>query len=180
MTKVIFVHGNGGSTAYSHWFAETAEALRKLGLEVINETFPDNQLARSEYWLPHLEKLGANESTIIVGHSSGALAAMRYAESHQVLGSVLVGAAYTDLGEADEKASGYFDSPWDWNAIKAHQKWILQFGSVDDPYIPIAESRFVAARLSTQYFEYKDRGHFMYGGVFEEVVTGIKKKLNIV
>ena len=39
-----------------------------LGLNVINETFPDNIKARARYWLPHIESLGANEQTILIGH----------------------------------------------------------------------------------------------------------------
>lgn len=177
MTKVIFIHGNGGSTAHDHWFEETAEALRKLGLEVINETFPDNKLARSEYWLPHIDKLGADENTIIIGHSSGAVAAMRYAETHKLLGSVLVGTCYTDLGDHEEKLSGYYDAPWDWKAIKANQQWIIEFASTDDPYIPVTEARHVQKELGASYHEYTDKGHFMFGGVFEDLVRAIKPKL---
>ena len=44
----------------------------------------------ADIWLPDLEELGADERTILIGHSSGAVAAMRYAESHRVLGSILV------------------------------------------------------------------------------------------
>ena len=40
------------------------------------------------------EKLAVDENTIIIGHSSGACAAIRYAEENKVVGLVLVG-AYT-------------------------------------------------------------------------------------
>jgi predicted alpha/beta hydrolase family esterase len=72
-----------------------------------------------------------------VGHSSGALAAIRVAEICPILGSVLVGAYHTDLGIEKEKLSGYFDRAWNWKKIKTNQNWIVLFASQDDPWIPI-------------------------------------------
>ena len=40
--------------------------------------------------------------------SSGAAAGMRYAETHQIKGLVLVSAYTSDLGDEVEKTSGYF------------------------------------------------------------------------
>lgn len=174
--KIILVHGNGGDTAYSAWLPQVANELRELGITVINETFPDNQVARASSWLPHLERLGADANTIIIGYSSGAVAAMRYAQDHQILGSVLVGACYTDLGDKHEKASGYYDTPWDWPAIKRNQQWIIQFASTDDPYIPIAEARFIQKQLGSKYHELAKRGHFQDNNL-PELAKALSKHL---
>jgi uncharacterized protein len=175
--KVIFIHGNGGLTAHDHWFLSVKQALEKLGLLVIAQDFPDAILARESYWLPFIKQLGADQETILIGHSSGAQAAMRFAEKNTILGSVLVSPCYTDLGDETEKQSGYYNRPWDWEAIKKNQQWILQFSSTDDPYIPIEEARFVHEKLNTEYVEYTDQGHFMERKTFPEIVEAIKKKL---
>ena len=40
----------------------------------------------SSIWLPFMkDELGVDENTIIIGHSSGACAAVRFAENHKVL-----------------------------------------------------------------------------------------------
>lgn len=174
----ILIHGNGGGNAYDCWLPQVAHDLRELGLTVSNESFPDPIKARAKYWLPFIEQLGANESTVIIGHSSGAVAAMRYAETHQILGSVLVGACYTDLGEASERVSGYYEAPWDWQSIKANQHWVLQFASPSDPYIPIAEARYIQKHLATKYFELAKRGHFQDNN-FPELVKALTKQLNL-
>lgn len=49
-----------------------------------------------------------------MGHSSGAVAALRILETTKVLGVALVAAYHTDLGDETEKESGYFDAPWQW------------------------------------------------------------------
>lgn len=180
--KIIFIPGNGGGDSSRNWFNYIADNLKKFGIESVIKKFPDPELARKEYWLPFIKELGADENTILIGHSSGAVAAMRYAEENKILSSVLVSACYTDLGIEDEKLSGYYDTPWDWEKIKSNQKWILQYHSTDDPFIPIEEARFIHGKLGTDYFEFTDQQHF---GVFKtkdefpEIVDEIKKKLNL-
>ena len=175
--KAIFIHGNGGCTAGDIWLPWLERELTALGLDVINHTFPDNIKARASIWLPHLEALDADEDTILVGHSSGAVAAMRYAETHRILGSVLVGVCHTDLGDAFEAASGYYRAPWQWDTIRSNQQFIGIFNSTDDPHIPIAESRHVAAQLKCSYFEFTDRGHFVDRRDFPEAFDFIRRQL---
>ena len=158
--KIILIHGNGGGTGTDYWFPYVKREFESMHIPVIAETFPDNVEAKASVWLPHIEKLGADEHTILIGHSSGAVAALRYAETHKLLGTVLVGVNYTDLGIESEKISGYYDHPWKWGAIKKNQKWSILFASLDDPFIPIAEPRHIKEQLDCEYHEYADRGHF--------------------
>ena len=181
--KVIFLHGNEGGTARDNWFPYLKKELEKLSLKVVAKDFPDPVLAREKYWLPFLkDKLKADKSTILVGHSSGAIAAARFAEKNEILGSVLVGTCHTDLGDEIEKKSGYFNHPWDWKVIKQNQKWIIQYASTDDPYIPIKEARFVHKKLNTDYHEYNNQGHFggdYFKPEFPEIIDAIKAKLSL-
>lgn len=180
--KVIIIHGNSGSKPTDNWIPNVKEELEKAGITVLAPEFPDNDLARASIWIPYLHMLKADENTILVGHSSGAIASMRFAEKNQVLGTILIGSYYTTLGYEKEKLSGYFDDPWDWNAIKNNQQWIIQFASTDDPWIPIQEPRYVRDKLSSEYHEFNDQGHF--GGdynkqTFPELVEAIKAKLGL-
>ena len=177
MKKVIIVPGNGDDGPDERWRPWLTTEFEKLSFSVVNVRFPDPMLARREYWLPYLAELGADESTILVGHSSGAVASMRYAEKQKIFGSVLVGACYTDLGIETEKLSGYFSDPWDWKTIKNNQNWIIQFASTDDPFIPIEEMRFVRDMLATEYYEFTDRGHFNTEKEFTELLSALKQKL---
>ena len=182
MKKVIFIHGNGGGDINKPdgWFPYLKRELSKLGLEVISQNFPDPMWARKKYWLPFLGKLGADENTVLIGHSSGAVAAMRYAETHKLLGTVLVAACHTDLGIESEKISGYYDEEWQWEKIKQNQQWIVQFHSTNDPLIPVEEARFVHQKLNSEYYEMTDQQHFGYPIAkleFPEIVEVIKQKL---
>ncbi len=180
-TRVILIHGNGGGKPTDNWLPYLKLELEKIGLKVDSPQFPDADLARANYWIPFLrDVLKADQRTIIVGHSSGAIAAMKYAESHRLLGSVLVGTYYTDLGLENEKLSGYFDTPWSWEAIKKNQQWIIQFASTNDPWIPVEEARHVHNRLDSDYHESTYQGHYggdFYMNTFPEALEAIKAKL---
>lgn len=159
--KVIFIPGNGGGSPQDNWFPSVKKELEAAGLIVIAEEFPDNDLARASFWLPFLRNnLGVDKDTILVGHSSGAIAAMRLAEEQVILGSVLVGAYHTHLDMEKEKSSGYFDTPWQWENIRNNQSWITLFASQDDPWIPIDQPRYIHQQLDCEYHEYKKEGHF--------------------
>ena len=68
------------------------------GFSSVLRNMPDPITARRSIWLPFMkEELGVDHETIIIGHSSGACAAVRFAETNQVAGIILVG-AYTSGG----------------------------------------------------------------------------------
>lgn len=181
--KIIIIPGNGGSHIETdHWYGWLRDMLREKGYEVIANDMPDPIVAHANIWLPHIENVfKADENTIIIGHSSGAVATMRYLESHELFGAILVGACYSDLGEESERESGYYIEPWQWEKIKSNVKWIVQFSSADDPYIPVDQPRFIHDKLNTEYFELSDRGHFMVeqnplNSTFPEIVDLIIAK----
>lgn len=176
LIKIVIIHGNGGSTQNTCWIPWLKAGLEKQGLAVVTPTMPDNFYARASAWLPYMEKeIWCNEKTIIIGHSSGAVAAMRYAENHKILGSVLIGASYTDLGSEHERISGYFTTPWCWDKIKSNQQWIIQLASTDDPYIPINQARLIHKNLNTEYHEFANRGHFLEDTIPDALSIVLKK-----
>lgn len=175
--KIIFIHGNDTMRWSYGWAPWLKRELDKLQTENVFETFPDSILARKKYWLAFLkDKVKASKRSILVGHSSGAVAAMRYAENQRLLGSILISPSYTDLGDKLEKRSGYFDSPWRWKSIKRNQKFIALFYSQDDPHIPQKEFSHIKSRLSPDTFTFKNRGHFM-DETFPELLDYLKEKV---
>jgi predicted alpha/beta hydrolase family esterase len=183
MKRIVLLHGNGGGSGQDQWFPYIKRELEKMGVVCVAPDLPDAQLARKQFWFPYFTdelKLGSND--IVVGHSSGALAILKYAEEHRLAGSVLVGTYYTDLGYEDERTSGYFDTPWQWDNIKANQEWTAIFASTDDPFIPIEEPRYIRDRLGSEYFEFTDQGHFGLEdppkSEFPELFELLKQKLS--
>lgn len=174
--RFVFIHGNGTTHWSQAWAGWLKNELDTLGFEMFFETMPDSILARSEYWLPFLKdhvKVGEND--VIIGYSSGAVAALRYAEDNNIRGSILIGPCYTDLGDAMEKQSGYYDKPWQWDTIKANQDKIALIWGDDDPYIPQSEFEHIAAQLKPTQIKIPGGKHFIEQDTFPELLDYIQK-----
>ncbi len=180
--KIMLVPGNGNANMSEIWYPWITKELKRLGFKIIAKNMPDANLARKEFWLPFIEQqLGNDSDSILIGHSSGAVAALIYAETHKLQGIILVSVCHTDLGDEREKMSGYFDHSWQWNKIKDNVKWVIQFHSLNDPYISIDEARYVAQKLNTEYHEYPDQGHFSTDVdkvEFPELLEVLRQKLS--
>ena len=177
--RITFLHGNGATHWSFAWAPWLKRELEKQGYETFFETFPDSVIARAKYWLPFLkDHIKAGENDILVGWSSGAVAAMRYAEENKILGSILVGPCYTDMGDELEKQSGYFNDPWDWKSIRDNQKHIVLVYSDDDPFIPQEEFETIAENLKPEVIKIPGAKHFIEQDTFPEVLDYIVKKLD--
>ncbi|CAH1774559.1 unnamed protein product [Owenia fusiformis] len=163
--KVVIMPGNGAAAdvEYCNFYAWLREKIHKeTSARCILKNIPDPYKAREKIWIPFMhDQMKCDENSIIVGHSSGAVAAMRYCETYKVKGVILVSAYISDLGEPSEAVSGYFSRDWNWDAMKENCNLWIQFASKDDPLVPIAEQRQVAESLGTEFHEFTDKGHFM-------------------
>lgn len=184
--RIVIVPGNGGraypaplSGNFYASLAKECEASNLFPGGVVATSMPDPRRARRQIWIPHLtDVVKVDRSTIVVGHSSGAEAAMRLAEKVRLKGIVLVAACHTDLGHEGERQAGWYPpsgGEWDWKAIKANVEWIVQFHSTDDPFIDVSEARHVAKQLESEYYEMKGKSHFFEP--FEEAFLKIKEKI---
>jgi uncharacterized protein len=183
-SKVIICPGNGCSDIMSsNWYGKLKRELEKNGIPCICQNFPDPYEAKREIWLPFIESLGTDEQTILVGHSSGAQAALRYAETHPLKAVVLVSSTYSDLGDEGERLSGYYPQDndttnlYDFESMKANcSKW-YQFHSDDDPFIPLFEAEKIRDGLGLSsedgsYMMLPQHSHFFY--YFPELLDTIK------
>lgn len=173
--RFIFIHGNQSTTwkiAFAPWLKKE---LEKLNFETVFKTFPDPIFARAEYWLPFLKnKLKLNRGDVIIGWSSGAVAAMRFAESNKLAGSVLIAPSHTDLDDELERRSGYFDKSWDWDKIKQNQNKIALVYGDDDPYIPQEQFEFISSKLNPTKILIPNGKHFQEYSKFPQVLSYIR------
>eukprot|EP00882_Tetradesmus_deserticola_P007770 GHRQ01008180.1.p2 GENE.GHRQ01008180.1~~GHRQ01008180.1.p2 ORF type:complete len:188 (+),score=108.91 GHRQ01008180.1:213-776(+) len=177
--RVVIVPGNGAGNVqqcnFYGWLQRKLHCPPAVVCALRN--MPDPVRASEAAWIPFMrDELACGEDSIIVGHSSGAAAAMRFCESYKVAGIVLVSAYSSDLGDPSEAASGYFARPWQWQAIQHNAGFVAQFGSTDDPFLPWSEQQAVADNLSAELHKFDDRGHFQ-GTAQPELLQLLQDKL---
>ncbi|KAF9943251.1 putative hydrolase rbbp9 [Mortierella alpina] len=193
MSRVILIPGNGNDNAESSmWYPSAISSLTEAKDPATGQllfpaggvlrTFPDPYAAHEEIWIRFMEDdIEIGERDVVIGHSTGAAAIMRYVESRKVKGVVLVSAYHSDLGDASEarsRESGYFNRPWDWDAMARNTSWVTQFSSPNDPLVPIEEQRQVASKIpGIEYIELPRRGHFIHDREFPELVANIVENM---
>lgn len=174
--RIVYLHGNQAMHWSLAWAPWLKQELEKRGFKTFFETFPDSIIAREEYWLAFLkEYIKAGENDVLVGWSSGGVAAMRYAEKNVIRGSVLVAPSYTDLNDPLEKESGYFDTDWNWEMITKNPEHTALFYSKNDPYIPQEQFTFIAKKLNPEVFLIPHAGHFIEKQRFLELLNYLLK-----
>ncbi|KAF9908410.1 putative hydrolase rbbp9 [Linnemannia zychae] len=191
MSRIILIPGNGNDNVESSmWYPSVIRALTdakdpKTGHTLFPggnflQTFPDPYDAHEEIWIKHMEDvIEIGELDVVIGHSSGAAAILRYIETRRVKGVVLVSAYHSDLGDPSEREAGYFNRPWDWDAISRNVEWISQFSSPSDHLVPIDEQREVASKIArVDYIELPNRGHFIRDRAFPELVANVIQKMS--
>lgn len=175
---VIIAPGNGcNNIRQSNWYGQLYNQLSNRGILCVCENFPDPLHARRDRWIPFIDSLvkqhaDVNDKVILVGHSSGAQAALRYAEDHTLHGAVLVSATYSDLGDQHERQSGYYpqrkgpdmaeENPYEFSRMKENCRIWHQFHSDDDPFIPVHEAEAIrkGLGLTDTFYLLKGRSHF--------------------
>lgn len=181
--RVVIVPGNGCVDVYEcNWYSELRDNLISLGIfsDVVLHEMPDPYEAKEEIWIPFMKNnLLIDENTIVIGHSSGSVATMRFLEREKIIGCVLIAACYTDLGEESERISNYYNRPWHWDLIQSNCKWIVQWHSEDDHLIPISEAIFVSNNLHSEFTRFHNRSHFFSYDDVREIPDILKLKISL-
>jgi predicted alpha/beta hydrolase family esterase len=157
---VVVLPGSGCTPTrecnFYDWFGRTVDSVEMKNADgstqkkyrAIMKNMPDPHVCRETAWIPFIttELIGPGEAanTVVVGHSSGAVAAMRLAEKTKLKGIMLVATYDSDMSDANERKSGYFTRDFDWKAIKSNCEFVCCVGGTLDDLVPIQTQRRVA------------------------------------
>jgi len=142
-----------------HWYPWLKKELEKKGYKVEVPELPTMNTA-----LPDLskqfkvaEKYVSND-TVVIGHSLGALLAMRLAEKHSYKKMFLV--AGWDFNDLTTEHKLFWKTPMNHAAIKKHVKDIYVISSDNDPYTTAFSAEEMSKRLGGKFILIKGAGHF--------------------
>jgi len=125
---------------------------------------PDTNLPVQNKWISKMhEVIGKpDKDLILVGHSIGSVSILRYLESLDedlmIGGAVLVAGFTDDLGF--EEISNFFETPFDFDAIRSKTPYFIAIHSDDDPYVPLKHASILKEKLGAQVIIKENMKHF--------------------
>lgn len=163
--RVIILHGAHGGPE-TNWFPWLHAALAEAGMEVVRPHCPTPEGQSLAAWFRAIDAAMAGlppAETVVVGHSLGAAMALRLVErGRQEVAGLFLAAPFTGalgLPAYDPINASFFAGPFDWAGIRAKATQRRCWAGDDDPYVPLARSREVAARLGAPLDVVAGGGH---------------------
>lgn len=181
MKNIYIIHGWDGSPEEPllQWLKSN---LEKAGNQVTVPAMPEPGTPTIEGWVGKLqETIQPNEDTILVGHSVGCQAVLRYLEilpeEVKISGIVLL-APWMELDQQTIIEEGedvvaiarpWMETPINFAKVKSHFGKAIAIFSDDDPYVPLAQKELFARELDAEIIVENNKGHFSVGDGISEL-----------
>jgi hypothetical protein len=162
MTKrVLIIHG-WESNSREHFFLEEKERIEKLGYEVAVPDMPDTLHPKQDEWVQVIKDFNPDENSILIGHSLGGVAVLRYLEkaTNKTGKCILIATPIRKLGPGYEGTENFLEKDFDWNKIKENAKKFVVFNQTEDPAIPLQQGKDLAKYLDAELVVVKGNDHF--------------------
>lgn len=171
--RVLIFHGTMGSPS-GNWFPWLKEKLCQEGAEVLIPSFPTPNNQSLNTWFDALSEAagGIKTSDILVGHSTGALFALRVLEKapHKIHATFIVSgfSRILNLEPYDTLNKTFLEPPFRFDKITSASEKIFTFSGDNDPYVPIEYGEELATSLGITPCIIKNGGHLNSESGFTE------------
>lgn len=163
MKKVLIIHG-WDSIADEGWRGWLRKELTGRGMTVIAPQMPHAAKPILAEWLALMHSIVTqpSEEWMLIGHSLGTVAILRYLESvkdtAQIGAAILVSAFYDSLGIPE--LENFVSAPLQWERIKLAAKKFFLLNSDNDRYIPLSQAYELRDKLAAELRIEHNAGHF--------------------
>ena len=176
MKKIILVHG-WEATSKSDFFPWLKKELEKKKIWNYFPDLPNTEEPKINEWIPFLQKniKEIDNDTILIGHSIGCQAVLRYMETLPAkvkVKKVILLAPWMKLDEETIKEEGeevvaiakpWIETPINWGKVKSHCKDFICIFSDNDPYVPLSNKELFHIRLNARSIVLHNKYHFDMG-----------------
>ncbi len=161
MKNAIILHGTGASPE-SNWFAWLKKKLESQGYTVWLPQLPKSDSPNMETYLNFLLKdtTQFGNETIIIGHSSGAVAALGLLGKLKapIKTAYLVSVFKDSLGW--DALEGLFTEKINYKAAGQNAEKIVFLHSDNDPYCPLEHAEYLSKQVGGKLVVITGQGHF--------------------
>lgn len=167
MKNALILHGTSGYPQ-ENWFDWLRQELESRQWKVWVPQLPRAEkpsIKRYNEFLLSEEDWEFNSETVIIGHSSGAVAILGLLqdlpEDIKIDRCYLVGVFKDDLGW--DKLDELFETPFDFEKIKNKSNKFTFIHSDDDPYCPLEHAEYLSEKLNGELIVKPGQKHFSTG-----------------
>ncbi|WP_278315426.1 RBBP9/YdeN family alpha/beta hydrolase [Lolliginicoccus levis] len=175
--RAIIVHGYSAHTG-KHWFPWLEDELAARGHDVHRVELPrPNEPDRGEWDAAIAQAIGpVDEATVLIGHSLGCLALLRFLASQwgrggaQGLGGLVLVAGFVEKLPGVPELDGFIGAGMDAAPLGARIRHAAVIHSDDDEIVPPELSVQLAKALGARDISVPGGGHFLEGEMPEALV----------
>jgi len=167
MKNALILHGTD-ATSHDNWFPWLKNELEKIGCNVWVPDLPKADWPNMKRYNKHIfdnKNWKFNVDTVIVGHSSGAVALLGLLQKlplkNKVDTCILVGVFRSTLDW--ENLKDLFNIKLDFKKIKKMARRFVFVHSNDDPFCPLDDARYLSEKLGGELVILKGQKHFSMG-----------------
>jgi predicted alpha/beta hydrolase family esterase len=167
MKRVFIIHGLAADPN-CNWFPWLKKELEQKGYAVFAPYMPSSRHPICGEWIEHLKTVigDVDNNTILVGHSLGGAAILRFLEKLEK--GKFVAKVFIIAGPDDNPGFPELNSftypPADFERIKgASDKGFVLFHSDDDPVVPFLMGQRLAKKLEAEFIALSGFGHLNAG-----------------
>ncbi len=175
MNHAIIIHGWEG-TPKNEWLPWVGTKLQEKGWKVETPEMPKTKNPKLNEWMEKLESLSPDEHTILIGHSLANALILKYLEKPKtkVKGAVMVAAWDWLMEDVKEFHQTFFETGFDYEAIKKKNLPFIIINSTTDPWIDIEQSKKMTEKFNAKFVTIENAGHFMERDGYKEFPQLVK------
>lgn len=142
------------------WYPWLKTELLDRGIRCDIPDLPNAESPKLDEWLAVLDSLHPTEESILVGHSRGGMAILRWLETRKTKVGKVVLVAANSANIEDATKGDFYSGPYDFSAIRAYCTDFVVMHSKDDEWVPYAAGLENANGLGAKLISFDDRNHF--------------------
>lgn len=157
--RILIIHG-WESNSKEHWFLKEKERLEKLGHEVVVPNMPNTFHPKKEQWVKVIQDFNLDDRSILIGHSLGGTAILRYLEKidEKIKRCVLIA---TPIKSLNFKATdNFFEPDFNWQKIKQNCEEFFILNQTKDPWVPLQHGEDLASYVNGRLMKIEEDDHF--------------------
>lgn len=162
--RVLIIHG-WESNSREHWFLEEKDRLEKKCHEVVVPDMPHTFHPKKEEWIKVIEDFKPNSNSVLIGHSLGGTAILRYLErtSNPIPKCILIATPIKKLKKPDcdfGPIDNFLKPEFNWQKIKQNCQEFIIIDQAKDPWVPLQHGQDLAKHVKGNAITIEGNNHF--------------------